>query len=112
MNEDRAWALIIIGALIVCVGGGFGVHACVVADKATLGRAEANVETRNFKESEAYQEGVRRDFDELLLSYAHAQSHDERAAIFAVIRHRAEGCPPELVPDDVKQLLAKGVTDP
>jgi hypothetical protein len=83
------------------------IHACEVADKATVGRVEQNVDTENFERSEAYRQGLRRDFDELELAYAHAKSDDERRTVLAVLRHRAEGCPPDLVPQDVKELLAK-----
>jgi hypothetical protein len=117
MSDDgeisvSTWVLLVLGIIIVLGALGFGIHACSVADEATLGAAEQNVRTRNFEQSEAYKAGLRRDFDELILAYAHAKSHDERATIFAVIRHRAEGCPSDQVPEDVKQLLAKGVTDP
>lgn len=107
--KNAVISVVVIALAIVSI---FTIHALTVADKATIGRAEADIDTDNFHRSVAYREGLRRDFDELLLSYAHAKSHDERATIFAVIRHRAEGCPPDLVPADVKQLLAKGVTDP
>lgn len=111
MSEERSetfWmAMIVIGSLLVLGLAGWGFHACQVADKATLGRAEQRVETKNWEESAAYRAGLRRDFDELLLSYAHAKTDDERAAVLAVMRHRAEGAPPELVPDDVKDLLRK-----
>jgi len=114
MDDDHpgVTALIIIGIIALVGLGGFAIHACAVADKATLGRVEQDVDTHNFERSEAYRAGLRRDFDELELAYARAKSRDERETIFSVMRHRAEGCPPDLVPDDVKQLLAKGVTDP
>lgn len=114
-SDDNSVSVIVfsvIGLVVLCVAGGYAIHACEIADKATLGRAEQDVDTKNFERSEAYRAGLRRDFDELELAYARAKSRDERETIFSVLRHRAEGCPPDLVPDDVKQLLAKGVTDP
>lgn len=113
-NDDYSFitATLVIAVILCFVGAGFGIHACVIADQATLGKAEQKVQTDNFRQSEAYREGLQRDFDELLLSYSRAKSRDERATIFSVMRHRAEGCPPEFVPQDVKDLLAKGVTDP
>ncbi len=96
-----------LGVVVLIVVAGFGIHACSVADQATLGRAEQKVQTDNFEQSEAYRAGVRHDFDELLLSYAHAKDDGERSTILAVMRHRAAACPPELVPQDVKDLLNK-----
>jgi hypothetical protein len=109
MNDDihpSTIVLCIIGVVTLLVLGGFGIHACSVADQATIGRAEQKVQTQNFEESQAYREGLRRDFDELMLSYSRAKSDDERATILAVMRHRAEGAPPDLVPANVKNMLA------
>lgn len=109
--EDTNSGLIVgsmLAGVVLIVAAGFGIHACEVADKATLGRAEQTVETQNFEQSEAYRQGTRRDFDELLLQYTHAKSDDERATIRAVMRHRAEACPPELVPQEVRNIIAKG----
>lgn len=99
------WVALIAGAvLMVCVIG-FGVHACSVADQATLGRLDEQVRRENFEQTKSYRDGLRRDFDELLLSYSRAKSDDERATIVGVMRHRAEGAPPELVPNQVKLIL-------
>lgn len=109
MNDEThpvVIAVCVVAIAFLFVLGGFAIHACSVADQATLGRAEQKVQTQNFEESEAYRAGLRRDFDELMLSYSRAKSDDERATILAVMRHRAEGAPPELVPADVKNMLA------
>jgi hypothetical protein len=103
-------AMLLVGVVFVVGVTAWGIHACTIADEATLGRTEQRVRTQNFEESEAYRQGLRRDFDELMLSYSHAKSDDERATILAVMRHRAEGAPPDLVPQDVKDLLAKTAT--
>jgi len=97
----------ILGGAIVLAGVVFWVHACVVADDATLGREEATVQRRNFEESASYRAGLRRDFDELMLSYAKARSDDERSAVLSVLRHRVEGAPPDAVPQDVVDFLKK-----
>ena len=104
-DEVRLWGLVILGVAIALTGIAFWAHACDVGDQATLGNLEQKVRTRNFEESEAYRAGLRRDFDELLLSYAHAKSAEEKATIRSVIRHRAEGCPPDQVPQDIRDLL-------
>ena len=99
------WVSIILGAVILIAATGFGIHACSVGDQATLGRAEENVRTQNFEQSEAYRAGLRRDFDELLLAYTNAKTDEEKMTVLSVIRHRAEGCPPDQVPQDIKNLL-------
>lgn len=112
MNESSAgtwvagtWVAVILGVAILIAGLAFGIHACDVGDQATLGAVEQNVRTRNFEQSEAYRAGLRRDFDELLLAYSHAKTDEEKATVLSVIRHRAEGCPPDQVPQDIKDLL-------
>ncbi len=109
MEETSASFIAIVIVVLVIMGiAGFAWHACSVADQATIGKKEMQVQTKNFEESEAYLAGLRRDFDELMLAYAHAKSDDERATVLAVMRHRAEGVRPDLVPQDVKDMLAKG----
>lgn len=102
------WVFVILGCVILVAATAFGIHACSVADEAMLGRAEQDVRTRNFEQSEAYRAGLRRDFDELMLSYVSAKTPEEKTVILIVIRHRAEGCPPDQVPADVRALLNGG----
>ncbi len=99
------WVLSILGVIALCVLGGIGIRACWLADKATFEPAGMEQDRRNFEQSEAYHAGLRRDFDELRMAYAKAKDDDERSAILAVLRHRAEGAPPDAVPEDVKQFL-------
>jgi hypothetical protein len=108
VNDDTNVPLLVCGILVLALAVGLSslaFHACSVADQASIGRAEEKVRTRNFEESEAYRVGLRRDFDELLLALAHAKDEDEKATILAVLRHRAEGAPPEAVPQDVRNIL-------
>ena len=97
-----AW---IIAFFIILVSSGWAIHACNTAENATLGAADQEVTRRNFERSEAFRAGLRRDFDELMLAYAHANSDDERVTVLSVLRHRVEGAPPEAVPQDVKDFL-------
>ena len=110
MSTEEEWGtgaitvIAIASILLVCVSG-YAVHACNIADKASLGQIEQDVDTHNFEHSKAYRDGLRHDFDELQLSYAHAKSVDEKTVILSTIRHRASSCPPEFVPQDIKDLL-------
>lgn len=108
--DGTAIAFIIFGVIVALCGGGYLIHACTIADKATLGAAEQAVDTKNFEQSPAYREGLRRDFDELMLAYAHAKSDDERTVILSTLRHRVEGAPPDAVPQDVKDFLKQHST--
>ena len=96
----------VLGVIVLGTGIAFYAHAVSVADKATLGRAEQRVETQNYEESVAFREGTRRDFETLVLSYHQAKSPDEKEAVLSLMRHRAQGCPPDLVPQTAKDLLA------
>lgn len=106
MSESATAGLIVVGVIVLATGLGFYIHAVSVADKATIGRVEQRVETESFEQSVAYREGTRRDFEELRLSYTRAKSDDERQAVLSLMRHRAAGCPPELVPEEIKRILA------
>lgn len=99
-------AVMILGVIFLIGLAGWGIHACNTVEKATLGAVDQEVDRRNFERSQSYREGLRRDFDELMLAYSKAKSDDERAAILSVLRHRVQGAPPEAVPEDVKQFLA------
>lgn len=99
-------ALVAIAAVFLIGVTGWGVHACTIADKATLGAADQEVERRNFERSQSYREGLRRDFDELMLAYSRAKSDDERVTILSVLRHRVQGAPPEAVPQGVRDFIA------
>jgi hypothetical protein len=107
MSESATAGLIVVGVIVLATGLGLYVHAVSVADKATIGRVEQRVETENFEQSVAYREGTRRDFEELRLSYTRAKSQDEKDAVLSLMRHRAAGCPPELVPEEIKRILAE-----
>jgi hypothetical protein len=103
MSESATAGLIVVGVIVLATGLGLYVHAVSVADKATIGRVEQRVET---EQSVAYREGTRRDFEELRLSYTRAKTDDEKQAVLSLMRHRAAGCPPELVPEEIKRILA------
>lgn len=105
--KPGTWVLLILGVIVVIGLSAWGIRACNAAQDATLGRAEENIKTQNYEQSEAYRQGLRRDFDELLLSYNRSKDPDERATIISVMRHRAQGAPPDLIPPEVKTLLAQ-----
>lgn len=98
-------AISIIGVffLIGCLV--FGVRACNTAEKAAFDPVDQEIDRRTFEHSQTYREGLRRDCDELMLSYSKSKSDDERTVILSTLRHRVEGAPPEAVPQDVKQFL-------
>lgn len=98
-------ALCIIALAFLGCLGGWAIHACNTAENATLGVLDQEVERQKFEHSQAYREGLRRDFDELMLAYAKAKSDDERSVILATLRHRVQGAPPEAVPQDVKDFI-------
>ena len=95
----------ILGAVFLLSAAGWGIRACSLAEKATFGAADQEVDRQVFEHSQIYREGLRRDTDELMLAYAKAKTDDERAVTLATLRHRVEGAPPEAVPADVKAFL-------
>lgn len=96
----------VLGVLGIIGFVSWGVHACNTAENAAFGGVDQEITRRNFEHSQAYREGLRRDFDELMLAHSKAKSDDERTTIMSVLKHRAAGAPPEAVPEDVKKFLA------
>ncbi len=99
-------AMCVVGVVAIIGFSGWGIHACGTAERATLGAVDQEVDRRNFERSQGYREGLRRDFDELMLQYAKARSDDERTVVLSTLRHRVAGAPPEAVPADVKKFIA------
>jgi hypothetical protein len=108
--DDGPGAGFIAAMILACIFliglAGWGIHACNTAERATLGALDQEVDRKNFEHSQAYREGLRRDFDELMLAYSRAKTDDERAVILSTLRHRVQGAPPEAVPQDVKDFVA------
>lgn len=98
-------AAIIMAIVFLIVMGGWAIRSCSTVDKATLGAVDQELDRRNFERSQSYREGLRRDFDELMLQYAKARSDDERAVVMSILKHRVAGAPPEAVPQDVKDFI-------
>lgn len=98
--------LITFSLILLPRGAGWAIHACNTAERATLGAVDQEVDRQNFEHSQAYREGLRRDFDELMLAHSKAKSDEERTVIMSTLRHRVQGAPPEAVPQDVKEFLA------
>lgn len=99
-------AALVLGLVFLVTVSVIGVRACTSAEKATFGAVDQEIDRRNFERSQSYREGLRRDFDELMLQYAKARSDDERTVVLSTLRHRVAGAPPEAVPDDVKKFIA------
>lgn len=93
--------------ILLVVGSSWAIRACNIAQRATLDPVEHEIDRQNVEQSQAYQEGLRRDFDELLMAYAKAKTDDERSIILSTLRHRASGAPEGSIPQDVKDFLAR-----
>lgn len=113
MEEEKSYAEIVkwgLGSLVAVLAVtwlGFYVHGMSIADTRLFGVPEENARREVFEQTKSYRDGVRRDFDELLLAYAKA-SPEERPAIVSIMRHRAESAPADLVPAEVKALIGGG----
>ena len=109
MEDAKITVLSVFGFLVVIVALGLGARAWGIFDKKTFGVLDENADTEVYRHSEAYREGLQRDFDELVRQYAAAKTQDEKDALLATLRHRAEGAPPEYVPANVRALIGGGL---
>lgn len=98
--------LLFLACILGIAGTAILARACSTAERATFEPVEHEIDRQNVEQSRTFREGLRRDFDSLMLAYAQAKTDDERATIIATLRHRVQGAPPEAVPDDVTQFLA------
>ena len=60
-----------------------------------------------FENTQSYQQGSMRDFDNLYLAYVQAKSEDEKAVIIDTLRHRTAGVQPDNIPPRVRALLGE-----
>ncbi len=60
-----------------------------------------------FENTQSYQQGSIRDFDNLYLAYVQAKSEDEKAVILDTLRHRAAGVQLDNIPPRVRALLGQ-----
>lgn len=104
--KDYMPAVLSLGVIATIVALDVGIRACSIADTKVFGVAQQNADTEVYRHSEAFREGTQRDFDELYLAYVKA-TPEEKPAIVATIRHRAQGVPPEMVPANINNLLGK-----
>lgn len=104
-SDRRFLPLIGVGGVFLIVGAVIGIRVLGIADTKVLGVVDQNAQREVFEQSKAYRDGVRRDLDELQLSYVRAQTAEEKAAVLSVLRHRVEGVPVDLVPADVRAEL-------
>ncbi len=58
-----------------------------------------------FENTQSYQQGSIRDFDNLYLAYTQAKTDDEKAVILDTLRHRTAGVQPDNIPPRVRALL-------
>jgi hypothetical protein len=106
MKDSTITILIVMACLLGIPATYLTLRAAGIVDKKTFGVADQNADTDIYRHSEAYREGLQRDFDELSLAYAQAKPED-KPAVLATIRHRAEGAPPEYVPANIRSLIAR-----
>lgn len=60
-----------------------------------------------FENTQSYQQGSIRDFDNLYLAYTRAKSEDEKAIILETLRHRTAGVQEGNIPARIRLLLNK-----
>jgi len=58
-----------------------------------------------FENTQSYQQGSVRDFDNLYLAYVQAKSEGEKAVILDTLRHRTAGVQHDSIPPRVRALL-------
>jgi hypothetical protein len=95
----------IITALAAFALIAFFIGALSLGITKTFGPAGASVRREIYEETKSYRDGTRRDFDNLYLQYQSAKSPEEKSAVLSIIRHRASGAPPEVVPTEIRNLL-------
>jgi hypothetical protein len=99
------FALTAVGSIVALFALGLFLRAERIWETKTFGVAEQNAQTQVFEQSEAFKEGTRRDFANLYLAYTTEKDPSSKQAILSVIRQRANGCPAELVPANIRSIL-------
>jgi hypothetical protein len=106
----KPWHIVLLGfvSMILVAALALSLRLIGVADTKYIAPVEQNAQTKVYEGTKAYQDGVRRDFEDLRLAYIQSKDPEAKAAILATMRHRAAGVPPELLPNDVSDLIMIG----
>ena len=96
---------VLIGCLLMLAVVSFGISAIGFGNYWFWAPKSEQVRREVFENTKSYRDGLRRDFDNLYLSYETEKDPDAKAAIKAVIRHRAEGVDPSFLPDNISSLI-------
>ena len=104
MDVLKGFCVVILVLFVLGVVS-FGVSAIGFGNYWFWAPKNEQVRREVFENTKSYRDGLRRDFDNLYLSYEQEKDPDAKAAIKSVIRHRADGVDPELVPDSIRNLL-------
>ena len=105
MKEFLAAIGTVLTIVAIIAAATFGANYFGLVNYKFFGPQYEGARRQVFEETKSYRDGTRRDFDNLHLQYLAADSDEQKAAILATIRHRASGVPPELVPQEIKDLL-------
>jgi hypothetical protein len=95
----------ILGIFLFIAALAFGLNAVGFINYSFWAPKQEQVRREVFENTKSYRDGLRRDFDNLYLSYETEKDPDARAAVLSIIRHRAEGVDPDLLPDNIRNLL-------
>ena len=95
----------IAGILILIAGLTFGLNAVGFINYSFWAPKQEQVRRDVFENTKSYRDGLRRDFDNLYLSYETEKDPATKSAILSVIRHRADGVDPDFLPSDIRNLL-------
>lgn len=95
----------LIGVLLLMAVFSFGVSAIGFGNYWFWAPKTEQVRREVFENTKSYRDGLRRDFDNLYLSYETEKDPDTKAAILSVIRHRSDGVDPAFLPENVRNLL-------
>ena len=104
MEIAKGFFLVLAGLLAIAVFS-FAVSAIGFGNYWFWAPKTEQVRREVFENTKSYRDGLRRDFDNLYLSYETEKDPDAKAAVLSVIRHRAAGVDHDFLPDNIRNLL-------
>jgi hypothetical protein len=99
--------LVTVGLILLCIVAIVILQFAVLGNRAYFAPKSAAVDRKVFEQTQSFQQGSIRDFDNLYLAYVRSIDPQEKAALLDTMRHRAAGAPQDVVPPRVRVLLGK-----
>lgn len=102
---------IFLGVVIFLSALGFALTSWDLFNLSFWGPKYENAKRGVYEQTKSYRDGSRRDFENLYVEYMAQPDPASKSAVLSVAKERADGVNPEIVPQNLKDLLCNQLKD-